>query len=102
MKDIRLKFSPRFSLGRCYITQGINCLVEQHNLPVIEYLSRHQSGDWGELDKHDIEANEQAIKEGYRLLSAYSFETRSNDKIKIWIITEADRSSTTLLLPEEY
>ena len=63
-----------------------------------EFLRRHCSGDWGELDAEDWAANDRALQEGSRLLSAYKLR----DGTKIWIITEADRSSTCLLLPEEY
>ena len=93
---------PKFPLGLCCMTIGISTLVEQHNLPVAEYLCRHQSGDWGDLDKHDRQANELALKEGTRILSAYHFQLSADLRIKLWVITEADRSSTTILLPEEY
>ena len=61
------------------------------------YLIRHLSGDWGDIDEHDIGEDEQSLDFGYRLLSAYN-----TPQGKLWIITEADRSSTTLLLPSEY
>lgn len=61
-------------------------------------LSRHITGDWGEVDAEDKRANDQSLIDGSRLLSAY----RSQDGTKFWIITEADRSVTTVLLPEEY
>ena len=61
-------------------------------------LPWHITGDWGELDDHDRAENERSLKTGCRLLSAY----RLQDGTKIWVITEADRSATTLLLPEEY
>ena len=93
---------PKFSLGQCCMTKGISALVEQYQLPVLDYLARHQHGDWGDLDKHDLRANEMALKENTRILSAYQFQPKPNINIKIWVITEADRSSTTLLLPEEY
>ncbi len=96
------KALPRFPLGQCCMTPGISSLVEQHELPLSQFLARHQRGDWGDLDRHDIEANEQALEEGTRLLSAYHFEPEPGISIKIWIITEADRSVTTALLPEEY
>ena len=93
---------PRFRLGQCCMTPGISDLIEQYQLPVLDYLARHQRGDWGDLDKHDLRANEMALKEGSRILSAYHFQPEPNIKIKIWIITESDRSVTTALLPEEY
>jgi hypothetical protein len=61
-------------------------------------LRRHLRGDWGELDREDRAANDQALLEGRRLLSAYTTETGT----KFWIVTEADRSVTTVLLPGEY
>jgi len=64
----------------------------------MEFLQRHAAGDWGEVDAHDKTKNEYSLQHGFRLLSAY----RLADGTKIWIITEADRSATTLLLPEEY
>jgi hypothetical protein len=63
-----------------------------------ELLARHAAGDWGELDAHDRRANNRAIKDGTRILSAYTLPGGR----KLWIITEADRSVTTILLPEEY
>jgi hypothetical protein len=84
------------------MTQGVSTLVEQHNLPVAEYLCRHQSGDWGDLDHDDKQANGQALHDGTRIFSAYHFQPSADLKIKLWVITEADRSSTTILLPEEY
>ena len=62
------------------------------------FLFRHQTGDWGELDEEDSAQNELSLEHGYRLLSAYALTTSA----KIWIITEWDRSATTILLPEEY
>ena len=63
-----------------------------------EFLHRHVVGDWGDLDGDDRAENELSVQEGFRILSAYHLR----DGTKIWIITEADRSSTTILLPEEY
>jgi len=62
------------------------------------YLVRHIAGDWGDVDEHDYRENELSLIQGFRLLSAYTLKTGT----KIWIITEADRSATTVLLPEEY
>jgi hypothetical protein len=63
-----------------------------------EYLGRHLSGDWGDLDAHDRRENERALKTGARLFSSYAVGPQN----KLWIITEADRSSTTILLPSDY
>ena len=62
------------------------------------YLRRHNGGDWGELEEHDRRENQVSLQHGFRLLSAYTLRSG----VKIWIITEADRSSSTILLPEEY
>ena len=62
------------------------------------YLVRHIAGDWGDVGEHDRRENELSLVRGFRLLSAYTL----NSGTKIWIITEADRSATTVLLPEEY
>jgi len=64
----------------------------------MESLTRHRMGDWGKLGDEDKQENELSLKEGYRLLSAY----KTDGLPKIWIITEADRSATTVLFPEEY
>ena len=89
---------PKFPLGRLAITPGaINALQESGQLP-IDFLSRHASGDWGEVSKEDQQENEFSIQNGFRILSAY----RTKQGERLWIITEADRSVTTLLLPSEY
>lgn len=93
---------PLFFLGNCYMTPGIVELVERFQFPISHFLKLHQSGDAGVLEAEDVQANVNALKNGRRIFSAYAFELQANDSIKIWIITEADRSSTTILLPEEY
>ena len=65
---------------------------------IVQALRRHASGDWGEVDAHDQAANDEAMKDGTRLLSAY----RSASGTPFWVITEADRSVTTVLLPNDY
>ena len=62
------------------------------------FLERHLAGDWGDVDEHDRHENELSLQNGWRLLSAYTLSTG----VKFWIITEADRSATTFLLPDEY
>lgn len=90
--------SPKFSLGQIVATPGaLRALAESGEQP-FDLLYRHASGDWGELDEEDKRENELSLREGYRLLSAYRLRTGE----KLWIITEADRSVTTLLLPDEY
>jgi len=90
-----------FALGRLLMTRGVNDLVAERTdfaKFVTESLNRHWKGDWGDLGDEDKNENELSLKAGYRLLSAYEVEGLP----KIWIITEADRSATTILFPDEY
>lgn len=89
---------PLFTAGRLVATPGALALLEQVNRSPLEYLSRHLRGDWGDLDQEDKTENELSLKNGFRLLSSYQV----TDTVKLWVITEADRSLTTLLLPAEY
>ncbi len=89
---------PRFLLGQVVATPGALRALEVSGESPLEYLRRHVSGDWGELDEEDRRENELSLREGFRLVSSYHL--KSGDKL--WIITEADRSVTTLLLPDEY
>lgn len=88
----------RFSLGQIVATPGAIEALNEADQGFLEFLSRHVTGDWGDICKDDAAENECALKEGFRLLSAY----RTRLGVKFWIITEADRSVTTLLLPDEY
>jgi len=89
---------PKFPLGQVVATPGaLEALTANHQIP-LEFLSRHAAGDWGELDDHDRKENQYSLTHGLRLLSAYTLR----DGTRLWIITEADRSVTTLLLPSEY
>ena len=85
-----------FELGNIYTTPGVLESVIQDDIP--SSLARHQSGDWGDVDAEDKRENAFALGRRLRLLSVY----HSINGIKFWIITEADRSSTTVLLPSEY
>jgi hypothetical protein len=87
-----------FPLGQVVATPGALAEMEASGESLFSYLQRHLSGDWGEVDAHDRRENELSLREGFRLMSVY---TLSNG-IRFWIITEADRSSTCVLLPEEY
>lgn len=91
-----------FPLGTVCMTPGVAELVEQHQLSIHEYLARHVSGDWGDVCIDDAAENTLSLLEGYRILSAYTFTSAPAVHSKIWIITEANRSVTTLLLPSEY
>ena len=87
-----------FDLGRVVATPGaLDALACASQTPA-EFLARHASGDWGDLDAHDGAENRRALADGDRILGAY--KTRLGEVI--WVITEADRSSTCLLLPGEY
>ena len=88
----------RFPLGRTVITPGAQEALEIAGQTAIEFLRRHMSGDWGELSDADVKENELSLQKGFRLLSRY--ETTKGERL--WIITEADRSATTILLPNEY
>ena len=88
---------PLFQLGQVVATPAALSLLEKLERTPAEFLRRHHSGDWGDLCEEDRETNEAALKHGDRIFSAY---TIGNDKI--WIITEADRSSTCILKPEDY
>jgi hypothetical protein len=88
-----------FPLGQTVSTPGaIQALMEEGS-GTSDLLSRHVSGDWGDLSEGDKEENEVSLTEGFRIFSAYILP---RTKVKVWVITEADRSVTTLLLPDEY
>jgi hypothetical protein len=88
---------PLFALGQVVSTRGALDAFEQAGQDPLDLLSRHVTGDWGELEDEDRATNNWSLKEGARLLSAYTLSSG----VRIWIITEADRSATTFLLPEE-
>lgn len=90
--------TPKFPLGQLVATPGaLRALADSGEDPLV-FIARHQSGDWGEVPEEDRQENEFSLQHGFRLLSAYTLTTR----VRLWIITEADRSATTILLPEEY
>lgn len=123
MKDLLSTFlkpgsTPRFALGRVVATPGALALMHATNSNPFVLLARHVTGDWGEIDPEDVITNEDALEHGLRVLSVYRLplqaavekgaapvqpprEADDHDN-RIWLITEADRSVTTLLLPEEY
>lgn len=88
----------RFPIGQTYITPGAEDALMIAGQTGIEFLRRHMCTDWSELSDDDAQENELSLREGFRILSAY----RTSAGQKLWIITEADRSSTTILLPSEY
>ncbi|MBP5059611.1 DUF6094 domain-containing protein [Pseudomonas chlororaphis] len=91
---------PMFPPGRLVCTNAVHHLVENGSLELTPYVRRHLAGDWGELCDEDKQTNQQALKCGDRLFSAYDIS--AGDETRLWIITEADRSVTTVLLPEDY
>lgn len=90
--------SVRVPSGQIVATPGALAAIEHTGDDAAHYLQRHLWGDWGDVCAADRTANNKALLTGERVLSAY----RLHDGTKIWIITEADRSVTTILLPEEY
>jgi hypothetical protein len=88
--------APLFSLGRTVATPGALDAIPAEAITLA--ISRHERGDWGLVGEHDRAENERSLKEGFRLMSVY--ETAIG--VRFWIITEADRSATTVLLPDEY
>jgi hypothetical protein len=89
-----VKFQP----GQLMATPGALEAFRASGESPLAFLARHLAGDWGEIDEHDVRENELSLQHGWRILSAYTLSTG----VKFWIITEADRSVTTFLLPDEY
>lgn len=94
--DLRSK-TISFPLGQIVATPGALEVLDQAAVNAVELLQRHQCGDWGNVPPEDAEENDHSVVNGNRILSSYPV-----GEDRIWIITEADRSSTTLLLPDEY
>jgi hypothetical protein len=88
----------KFDAGRLVATPGALAAFEAAGEEPWPYLMRHLAGDWGELDEEDKQENEYALRNSLRVLSAYPLKTGQ----RVWVITEADRSVTTFLLPSEY
>jgi hypothetical protein len=89
---------PLLTLGHVVATPGALAAIEKPRQQLGDFLARHVNGDWGDVPPEDIKENELSLQHGFRLLSAY--HTGAGEKL--WVITEADRSSTCVLLPEEY
>jgi hypothetical protein len=90
--------NPLFRLGEVVATPGANDALETHNIQPLTLLQRHVTGDWGDVCEEDAQSNTDAVTYGDRILSSYTIAP----KVRIWVITEWDRSVTTLLLPSEY
>ena len=95
---LRPNIGARFALGETFITPGAQEALDIAGETPIQFLRRHMSADWGEVSEDDAKENDLSLTDGFRLLSAY----RTTKGQKIWIITEGDRSATTILLPSEY
>lgn len=90
-----------FDIGQIVLTQGVHSMVQEDDKFadfVGDSFKRHCQCDWGDLDKEDKDANDWSLRNGERLFSKYNY----NDDVSIYIITEWDRSVTTILFPEEY
>ncbi|MCK9619146.1 MAG: type I restriction endonuclease subunit M [Methylobacter sp.] len=99
--------TTRFELGQLYVTPNAQAALERYQINPLLLLGRHMTGDWGDVCSEDAKANEEALQLGGRLFSVYVLPSPQGmlealAPIKVWIITEADRSATTLLLPEDY
>lgn len=86
-----------FPLGRIVATKAALAAINRDQIDIGVLLGRHVSGDWGELSCQDRQANQEALSSGSRIFSSYAYPSG-----KIWVITEADRSSTCILLPQDY
>ena len=95
---VALPVTPLFPPGEVVSTPGALEAMQAANVSPLALLRRHLAGDWGDLDKHDKRLNDLAIEDGTRIFSAYEITPTS----KVWLITEADRSSTAFCLPSEY
>lgn len=89
---------PLFALGQVVATPGALETLAEAELNPLALIGRHVTGDWGELPEEDAAENERALAIGARIFSSYRLESGA----KVWVITEHDRSVTTLLLPSEY
>jgi hypothetical protein len=97
--------TPLFSLGQTVATPAALRRLAWFEVTPAQLLDRHVTGDWGVLPAEDVKENELSLREGFRLLSSYPVcecAIKECDKHRVWIITEADRSATTILLPEDY
>jgi hypothetical protein len=94
------EMKKKFQQGQVVLTRG--AFEADFGQWMADCYVRHLAGDWGDLGEEDKAANEDALKSGLRLFSAYTRKKEGGKEDRIWIITEADRSTTTILLPEEY
>lgn len=92
------RIRPLFSLGQVVARPGALETLANANVMAMALVARHVSGDWGDLCEEDKQLNQEALRDGGRIFSSYTLV----DQSRIWVITEADRSATTLLLPDDY
>jgi len=90
--------AARFPLGQVVATPGAIAALARSGDTAAAFLARHEQGDWGDVPPEDAASNEDALVDGGRILSSY----RLGDGTVVWLITEADRSVTTVLLPSDY
>ena len=88
-----------FNMGQVVATRGAIRAMQENKIDALSLLQRHVNGDWGCVPEEDKLENQRSLENGYRVMSSYPLNDRGE---KLWIITEADRSSTCLLLPDEY
>ena len=91
------EFKPLFTLGQIVATPAVIAHFNEHHQSILPLLRRHVSGDWGELCAEDKAENALSVQQGFRILSRYTVAGET-----VWIVTEADRSVTTVLFPSEY
>ena len=96
--ETRVVIDSKFDFSNVVATSALFNHCKTHKFPLLPYLVRHANCDWGDVCKSEWESNDKAVKEGLRILSEYKLP----DGLKNWIITEADRSSTTMLFSEDY
>ena len=90
---------PKFNLGQVVATPGALATLEEAGINLWELLSRHSRGDWGDVCEEDAALNDESVTDGSRILSSYNLPKTGE---RVWCITEADRSSTCCLRPDEY
>jgi len=96
---------PLFSMGQLVATPGSLKALQTFGVDPLTLVARHVCGDWGTLCEEDRTENELALREGFRIMSVYTLGSKvegQSGEMKVWVITEANRASTTILLPEEY
>src|SRR5277367_1606513 len=94
----KTEHKPLFDFGQLVATPGALAALEKSGQSPMDFLSRHVTGDWGEIPEEDRKENQLSLEKGFRLMSSY----RTHANVVVWVITESSRSHTTLLLPDEY